>query len=397
MRGFLLAALVHDLGHYPFAHVVEQYASGRFPENREIATTASHEQHTISMLDEDPELHALMEEHWGSEAILQAKKVLLGQTGLSLLLDGPLDVDKLDYLSRDARHCGVVFGEGLDARQVLQVLRFDPRSRSFHVSARGIAPVEGMLVLQDQMLGEVYWHEVVRGVIAMFHAVFAHCVGTDSEKFTSLVSDLKSCRSEADAIAKVINPAIDQYKSGGRGPDGQDTKDRLKELSGLLTAPVYRSVYRPIATYRPDAAAHKASLSNIYNSLFRAVTSSSRTSAGIVWQKVGELRESFLKAMDEKDIRASKLDVVIDIPCGKNPRKQIMVFDEEEQTEKDLASVSHLRESIFSQPAAFWSPVRVYVHPRLFEQIRSRVESIKRSAEELYSKGMATSESEFPG
>jgi HD superfamily phosphohydrolase len=123
-RGLLLASLVHDIGHYPFAHVLEQYVASRFPDSHEAKAAVSHEKYTLALLDGDPDLSRAIKEHWGDDAKIEALRILEGNVPvLSQLLDGPIDLDKIDYLARDAAHCGVAYGSGLDADGLLKAMR----------------------------------------------------------------------------------------------------------------------------------------------------------------------------------------------------------------------------------------------------------------------------------
>ena len=75
VRGFLLASLLHDLGHYPFAHAVEQYARAHFPDDTEIQAVARHETHTLWLLENDRELIDAITATWGNDALQHAKHV----------------------------------------------------------------------------------------------------------------------------------------------------------------------------------------------------------------------------------------------------------------------------------------------------------------------------------
>ena len=103
------AALLHDIGHYPFSHAIEELGApvashetvGRhIIEGPEIATILRRE------WDVPPERVAAMIDPAGRE-LPDADRILRG------LLSGPLDMDKLDYLPRDANACNVPYG-GVD-------------------------------------------------------------------------------------------------------------------------------------------------------------------------------------------------------------------------------------------------------------------------------------------
>jgi hypothetical protein len=94
-----LAALTHDIGHYPFSHTLEEAG---FPK---------HEQLGVAKLGQG-ELGVLLQRLGGNELVSAIGQLITGQSQSPLkgLISGSLDLDKIDYLSRDARMCGVPYG-----------------------------------------------------------------------------------------------------------------------------------------------------------------------------------------------------------------------------------------------------------------------------------------------
>jgi hypothetical protein len=76
-----------------------------------------------------------------------------------------MDPDKLDYLNRDARYCGVPYG----AQDVDFILsRFYPHvERGLDIDSRGIPSVESILFSKYLMYRTVYWHRLVRSATGM--------------------------------------------------------------------------------------------------------------------------------------------------------------------------------------------------------------------------------------
>jgi HD superfamily phosphohydrolase len=81
------------------------------------------------------------------------------------LLSGVLDPDKLDYLNRDARYCGVPYG-AQDVDFVFSRL-FPHPERGVDIDSRGIPSVESVLFSKYLMYRTVYWHRQVRSATAM--------------------------------------------------------------------------------------------------------------------------------------------------------------------------------------------------------------------------------------
>ncbi len=84
------------------------------------------------------------------------------------LLSGPLDVDKLDYLPRDARGCNVPYG-GVDLTRLLGSIRLleTPQGPRLGVSSKGISPLNSLLHARQEMFDNVYWHHTNRAMMAM--------------------------------------------------------------------------------------------------------------------------------------------------------------------------------------------------------------------------------------
>src|SRR5690349_13264124 len=102
---FIVAALVHDLGHWPFCHPIEDMRLPGVPH---------HELFANSFLLEG-EIADVLREEWKINprdivSLLSEKPRDLRTKILSSLLSGPIDIDKMDYLQRDSLHAGVPYG-----------------------------------------------------------------------------------------------------------------------------------------------------------------------------------------------------------------------------------------------------------------------------------------------
>ena len=161
----LSAALLHDLGHYPFSHAADEL---------ELSVMRNHEEISQQLILSAP-IADILRSRWGIEperpARLLGRRPLRGTDGLLQdLLSGTLDVDKLDYLIRDARHCNVPYGE-VDVDRIVETLRVQvdvdgtPR---LALSEKGIGPYQSLVFARYMMFFNVYWHHTSRICTMMF-------------------------------------------------------------------------------------------------------------------------------------------------------------------------------------------------------------------------------------
>ena len=158
-RRLKLAALLHDIGHYPFSHALEEAG---LPLHEELA--ARH----LRAGDLAAQLERLGTAPDTLLPLIQGRREQGG--ALAGLVSGALDVDKLDYLSRDAWMCGVPYGV-IDVDRLLASLTVVAGAAGAPALAlhdKGLAALESLLFAKYQMYRNVYWHHAVRAATVMF-------------------------------------------------------------------------------------------------------------------------------------------------------------------------------------------------------------------------------------
>lgn len=166
-RVLLAASLLHDIGHYPFSHLLEEmqmYFVDHERRSRQIIVDADTEVHAALLASGiDPVRVANVIDYKSEEAEIPPRDLQLAH-----ILSGTLDPDKIDYLLRDARYCGVPFGESVNRDRLLGSIIFDPQTQKPGITYKGVSAVEALIFTNYLMYRNVYWHHAVRSANAMF-------------------------------------------------------------------------------------------------------------------------------------------------------------------------------------------------------------------------------------
>jgi len=159
---FVVAALVHDVGHWAYCHPLEDMGLPELPRHETL----------LPGIIGRGELGDVIRSAWGLDPARVAGLVTGSATdpaGLILrsLLSGPVDIDKMDYLARDSLHAGVPYGRHFDQDRLLASLCLDEAGTSLAISDKGRTAAELMVFARYVMFSEVYWHHAVRAATAM--------------------------------------------------------------------------------------------------------------------------------------------------------------------------------------------------------------------------------------
>ncbi|MEI8375430.1 MAG: HD domain-containing protein [Planctomycetota bacterium] len=218
---FLAAALLHDLGHWPFCHPIEDI---------ELPGMPTHELFANSFLLEG-EIGDVLRHDWNIQprevvALLSEKPRDVASRILTSMLSGPIDIDKMDYLFRDSLHAGVPYGRHFDQERLLGSLCLNRAGDGLAITDKGRTAAELMVFARYVMFSEVYWHHGVRAATAMFQRAFYLLHGT-------LELDILFRLSEHEFVAELQRVA-------GTGPAG----DLLLGLFGPT-----RQLYKRLAQF----------------------------------------------------------------------------------------------------------------------------------------------------
>lgn len=203
-RDALAAALLHDVGHGPLSHLFE----AALPDG------PSHEEYTARIVcDPDTEVHRVLA-RYDSSLPTRVADLVRGRHELAYLaraVSGTFDVDRCDYLLRDAHFTGVGYGT-FDLDWLLRSFRFgSPQGETDSPSlaidgAKGLPAIEYFILARLFMFQQVYFHKAGRASEFMMARLLARAreVLVDGTRLAGAPPALVS-------LARDGEPALQQY------------------------------------------------------------------------------------------------------------------------------------------------------------------------------------------
>jgi HD superfamily phosphohydrolase len=327
----MVSALLHDLGHWPFCHPIEDL---------DLPELQHHEAFAAEFLKPHRELAQVLRDAWGIEPA-EVLDVLEPQTDsqplrlMRSLLSGPIDIDKMDYLDRDSLHCGVPYGRHFDKQRLIQSLLVNEAGDGLAISTKGKTAAELMVFARYVMFSEVYWHHAVRSATAMFARSFFELRGRFDVKSFFELTESETIR-ELRLAAR--GTACEPLTEGVFG-----AKRRLFKRVAEFTHSRHPDLYSQLAG-RP------------YEFLVRA---GQRLCQSLSHELGREL---------------SPVDILIDAPPPhREVEFNVSIFDPKEKTYRPLHQVSPVVEALArTQFDDFVKRVRVFAEPELARELSQR-------------------------
>ena len=338
----IATSLLHDIGHWPFCHPIEDMGLTELPDHEEFAA---------EYLADDSVLADNLRKQWDIQPqevldLLRGIANTPGQKLVKSILSGPIDIDKMDYLHRDSLHAGVPYGRNFDRNRLIRSLIVNEQADGLAISSKGRTAAELMVFARYVMFGEVYWHHAVRSATSMFTRAF--------QKVHSQL-DLRSLfrLDEREFVQELT-----------RHLDGQSEAQLLNGVFGDS-----RQLYKRVSEYSYFQSPE------IYNKL-------ARKSYDFMIRCSGFLAEQFTL---KTGCNVEPWQVIIDAPP---PRREVEfkvpIYFAKEDRFRPLTEVSPVVESMAqTQFDDSVKRVRVFVHPEIRRFIDEKV-NISKCLESAY-------------
>ncbi len=264
LSALIAASLVHDLGHYPFAHSLEAlHLKGRDTPHHEHVG-ADIVRGNIEPLTGPRPIGEILAAEWSvdPERVIRLCTGDLGEDPsrvdciLHSVMSGAIDADKMDYLERDSHHMGVPYGRNFDRDRLLASLTLNQNNDGIAITSKGKVPAEMFIFARYTMFSEAYWHHTVRAAAAMVESALAAFYSRNNTDPTDFLNVL--IRHDDDRLLGWLRDQSPPDSATHRLVSGmldhrRDLYKRILTLSRVYNESDKREAYRTI--FQMDASA----------------------------------------------------------------------------------------------------------------------------------------------
>jgi uncharacterized protein len=267
---FLTSALLHDIGHGAYSHAFEDVFG------------VNHEHVGANIITKHKEIRGLLDTI--DDRFAEDVASILKKKGkfklIEQLISSQLDVDRLDYLERDAYFTGAAYGH-IDLDRLIRVFRIKDGQVVFKVS--GIHAIENYLISRYHMYWQVYYHPVSRSYEVILEKIYTRVKTLIAEgfEFSGNVDALKHILEDSSDIENYLK--IDDYYINGLILSFLESKDQL--LKTLANDFLNRHIWKYVndtpenqllieeikKTYDPTELKYFTSHRTVFNSTYKEV------------------------------------------------------------------------------------------------------------------------------
>jgi HD superfamily phosphohydrolase len=365
-ESLMVAALLHDLGHWPFCHPIEDIKLPDVPRHEAFARTYLEQSELADLLRRDWQL-----EPADLHGLLAEKRPDPRSHLLRSILSGPIDIDKMDYLTRDSLHAGVPYGRNFDQQRLVGSLCVNAAGDSLAITDKGKTAAEMMVFARYVMFSEVYWHHAVRAATAMLQRAFY------------LLRDRLDC----DSLFRLRESAMIERMRTVAAEAGKATADstyRADEADSSAVASVARASGSGAQAGRAIGQAAGELLDGLFGErrrLYKRLAQYSLFQEPDIYQRLARRPYPWLVAAAERFAAVlsgaagqsiAPHEVLFDAPPAKREVEfQVDVLFTKENRYRAFGDVSPVVQTLaLRQFDDYVKRVRVFVHPRIANACR---------------------------
>ncbi|MEU5724995.1 hypothetical protein ABZ783_24650 [Micromonospora sp. NPDC047738] len=362
IRFAIVAALLHDINHFPFLHTFQESAKSIFT-NRALFDEVMESDFSHFTGEQHIPLRELLigaaidpEALW---RVIFGERYQLRQYGpieqfVNSMIDSGVDVDKLSYLYLDALCTGVPVGQAIDYSRLMRSAIMVPdllnmESLAFDIGA--LPAVESVIHARLANFRAIYWHQRNRALMAMFLHVADNIDYTRLDETTLRREVLVS--SEADVVRR-MNELYEEH-TGRRSP--------MAMFIPLRGAGLFEQLYQvPVTDDREEGF------------VFRRLSAMSRAERS---DRSGEaeLRRALADELMSRYPRLGEVDIaeiLIDIPARPMDGQLVAFLRDGRGEPKEIDKISSTAEAAVKDFQKLAKSIRVFVSPRVASTIGIR-------------------------